>query len=166
MQYTERNNGNDDTLAVVFCSAACDVVNDYLGYDPEQKTYRLIINGDDSNQLIVPVKPIKEITAVSIAGVAINPDTIFTQDNYLFNSTGIFPAGIGNVIVECIAGHESVPGIIKMTALRIAGVLAAEENGNIGIQSKSFGDAGSRVFLNSRFDRYLETVEKYRIYRM
>ncbi len=165
-QYTERNMEESDTLAELICSAACDVVNDYLGYDPEEKTETRIYDGNGTNQLSIGVRPVTAIDRILVSGVIVPISEVCTREQYLYRVTGIFPAGSANIAVTFTAGYSEVPGIIRMTALRIAGVLASEGGGNIGIQSKSFSDAGSRVFLNSRFDRYLEAVEKYRIYEV
>jgi hypothetical protein len=51
---------------------------------------------------------------------------------------------------------EPMPNIIKLTGLRIAALLQTESDNNIGITGKSFGDSGSRTFVNyTNFDKYL-----------
>jgi hypothetical protein len=57
-----------------------------------------------------------------------------------------------------------MPKIITMTVLRIASILESESNSNIGVTSKSFGDSGSRSFINyTNFDKYLLPINGYRL---
>lgn len=166
-QFTGRNAGDEDLLAGMYAAAACDIVNDYLGYNPEESEREIILDGNGTNQLSLDVKPVTAVASIIIDGVAVDASVFAVREQYLFRfDGGVFSSGTGNIIVRCTAGYKVMPGIIKMTALRIAGVLAAEGDGNIGIQSKSFGESGSRVFLSSRFDKYLEAVEKYRVYKI
>jgi hypothetical protein len=61
-------------------------------------------------------------------------------------------------------GAVDMPAIFKQTALRIAALLATEANENIGVTSKSFGDSGSRTFINyTNFDKYLSPLSKYKL---
>ncbi|MCL2157657.1 MAG: hypothetical protein FWH54_06515 [Methanobrevibacter sp.] len=60
-----------------------------------------------------------------------------------------------------------IPEIVKMTCLRIASILEAESNGNIAISSKSFGESGSRQYINyTNFDKYLLQISSYRLMRI
>jgi hypothetical protein len=57
-----------------------------------------------------------------------------------------------------------MPYIIKLTVLRIAALLQAESDSNIGITSKSFAESGSRTFINyTNFDKYLLPVAGYKL---
>jgi hypothetical protein len=57
-----------------------------------------------------------------------------------------------------------MPYIIKLTVLRIAALLQAESDSNIGITSKSFGESGSRTFINyTNFDKYLLPIANYKL---
>jgi hypothetical protein len=57
-----------------------------------------------------------------------------------------------------------MPSLFKQTALRIAALLLTENDGNIGITSKSFGDSGSRSFMSyTNFDKYLSPLSRYRL---
>jgi len=57
--------------------------------------------------------------------------------------------------------------IIKLTVMRIAAILQTESDSNIGITSKSFGDSGSRTFINTtNFDKYLIQLSQYRVIRI
>ena len=70
------------------------------------------------------------------------------------------------IVIDYDTGWQTVPELIKMSILRIAALLLTEANGNIGITSKSFGD-NSRNFLNfTNFQKYLDPLSAYRIFRM
>ncbi|MDR0722096.1 MAG: hypothetical protein LBF75_04775 [Treponema sp.] len=57
-----------------------------------------------------------------------------------------------------------MPYIIKLTVLRIAALLQAESDSNIGITSKSFAESGSRTFMNyTNFDKYLLPIAGYKL---
>jgi hypothetical protein len=58
--------------------------------------------------------------------------------------------------------ETEIPNIFKQTQLRIASLLYQEADQNIGVTSKSFGDSGSRTFINyTNFDKYLSPLSKY-----
>jgi len=80
------------------------------------------------------------------------------QEKILDNKTGRF---------KNIAYIKEFPEIIILTIMRIAAVLQTEGDSNIGITSKSFGDSGSRTFINTvNFDKYLIQVSQYRTIRI
>jgi hypothetical protein len=61
-------------------------------------------------------------------------------------------------------GAAAAPALLKQTALRIAALLFSESDNNIGVTSKSFGDSGSRNFLNyTNFDKYLAPLSRHRL---
>jgi hypothetical protein len=164
-QYTGKITEDTDIMQDVYCSAACDIVEDYLGYAPESKEYTEVLDGTGSNQLALSAKPVTDVKSVLINGKAMDATTFTAQDRYLYRNDGYsFPVGRRNIVVKHTAGNKTVPGIIIMTALRIAGLLQTEGSGNIGITSKTFGDEGSRTFYKTKFDDYLVPLERYRIY--
>jgi len=70
---------------------------------------------------------------------------------------------IDGIITENI----ETPEIIKLTIMRIASILQTESDSNIGVTSKSFGDSGTRTFINTvNFDKYLMQIAKYRVIRI
>jgi hypothetical protein len=63
--------------------------------------------------------------------------------------------------------NNGVPRIIRLTVLRIAALLQSETDENIGVTSKTFGDSGSRTFVNyTNFDKYLLPISKYKLIRI
>lgn len=154
----------DDEQYDLFCGASEDIVKNYLRYDPELKDYDLYLNGSGTAELHVPAKPIIELISITVDGIeqpiqdfAFDQDTIFSIKNQSFIK------GTRNVNIKFRAGFVEVPEIIKLTTLRIAGLLTTEI-GNIGITSKSFQDSGSRTFINTtNFDKYLMQISNYRL---
>jgi hypothetical protein len=60
-----------------------------------------------------------------------------------------------------------MPTIIKLTVLRIAALLQTESDNNIGVTGVSFGESGSRTFINTvNFDKYLIQISKYALLRI
>lgn len=164
-QYTGSITEDTDTMQDVFCSAACDIVADYLGYSPESAGYTEVLDGAGTKRLQLSAKPVTEVKSVKIDGKDCNTDAFTAQERYLYRTDGgIFSGGERNIVVKYTAGFETVPGIIIMTALRIAGLLQTESGNNIGITSKTFGDEGTRTFYKTKFDDYLVPLERYRIY--
>jgi hypothetical protein len=164
-QYTSNVPEDTDTMQDVYCSAACDIVTDYLGYSPESTDYKEVLDGNGTKQLQLCAKPVTEVKSVKIDGMDCDVTAFTVQGRYLYRTDGaVFSDDERNIVVTYTAGYENVPGIIVMTALRIAGLLQTESGNNIGITSKTFGDEGSRTFYKTKFDDYLVPLEKYRIY--
>mgnify|MGYP000867949562 FL=1 len=64
---------------------------------------------------------------------------------------------------KALADFDTIPGIIKLTVLRIAALMQVEADGNIGITSKTFGESGSRTFIKTTdYTPYLQYISKYR----
>jgi hypothetical protein len=62
---------------------------------------------------------------------------------------------------------NGIPRIIRLTVLRIAALLQSESDENIGVTGKSFGENGSRTFVNyTNFDKYLLPISKYKLVRI
>ncbi len=164
-QYTGVENEDSNTMQSVYCSASCNIIEDYLGYSPESTDISEVLDGNATSQIALSSKPVTAIKSVKINGKSIDVSNFVAQDRYLYRTDGYnFTSGLRNIVITYTAGYESVPGIIVMTALRIAGILQSEGGGNVGITSKSFGDEGSRTFYKTKFDDYLSPLEKYRIY--
>lgn len=154
----------EDNQLDLFCGASEDIVKNYLRYDPELKTYDLFINGSGTTEVHVPAKPIIEIIKVAIDGTEFSVEDLRFEEDVLFTIDGTtFPKGTRNIHLQFKAGFETIPEIIKLTSLRIAGLLSTEV-GNVGITSKSFQDSGSRTFVNTtNFDKYLLQISRYRL---
>ena len=63
-----------------------------------------------------------------------------------------------------IDDKTAFPKLIIQTVYRIAALLQSEGDSNIGVTSKSFGDSGSRTFVNfTNFDKYLFPLARYKL---
>lgn len=163
-EYTGINPDNNVLLSI-FCDASCNVVADYLGYEPE--------TASKVKKTTVPEGKTISLDAMNlqIVSVKVNEDIIepehYTVDRQYIMLDKTVPE-CAEIEINFISGWDidSMPGIIKLTALRIAGCMSSEADGNIGISSKSFSESGSRVFLNQKYDRYLEPIERYRVYEI
>jgi hypothetical protein len=168
---------DEDNLLQNYIDSAEDIVNTYLGYSPTLHNYIQYFDGTGTYELQLKAKPIINIISVEIDGQSISLSEFYntTNDEFLYYSK-IFPVGRRNIKVEYNAGwgYEPdyddltkgtyLPMIIKMTVLRIASILQSESNQNIGVSSKSFGDSGTRTFINyTDYSKYLLPISIYKI---
>jgi hypothetical protein len=120
-------------------------------------------------------KPITTIISVAINGESIPLSEFYnTTDSEFIYYNKIFPrgshikveydAGWGITIDDDVVNSAYLPEIIKMTVLRIATMLQAESDSNIAVSSKSFGDSGTRTFINyTDYSKYLLPISIYKI---
>lgn len=156
-----------DTLQSIYINSAKSIIDNYLNYDAELKTYNGVFDGNGTDKIFLKAKPIEILQSVKIDDKEIDIAN-FVFDDYteiLYATNGIvFNKGTRNIIIKYSAGFNEIPEIIKLTNLRIAGILQTEGNNNIGISSKSFGTTESRVFINTvNFDKYLLPLSKYKL---
>ena len=162
------NNYEDSNIKAIYISTAEDIIKDYLGYDPASKTYTQLFSGLGSYRLYLKAQPVSEITTLKIDGVS-QDVTKFTKDGdsiYKTDFAEVFTEGESNIEITYKAGYTTYPGIMQMTALRIATLLMEESGGNIGVTSKSF-DNNTRTFINySDFKKYLRPLDSLRIIKV
>jgi hypothetical protein len=167
---------DEDNLLQNYIDSAEDIVNTYLGYSPTLHNYIQYFDGTGTNELQLKAKPIETIISIEIGGQSISLSEFYNIGNSEFlyyNKT--FPSGKRNIKIEYDAGWgvtvdddtangEYLPKIIKMTVLRIASILQSESNQNIGVSSKSFGDSGTRTFINyTDYSKYLLPISIFKI---
>ena len=106
---------------------------------------------------------------------SIHTDNTELQESYLMSAQNIVSDYVGYDIEKyllfpdtgLILENIEIPEIIKLTIMRIAAILQTEGDSNIGITSKSFGDSGTRTFINTvNFDKYLIQISNYRKIRI
>lgn len=156
----------ENNSQIMFIGSAQNIVENYLGYDIEQKDYSKVYNGLGYKDLRLGVKNITALNKIEIDGNIKTPASFYIDDDSIIYIYGEFPAGYKNIYVEFTAGYdkETIPELIKLTVLRIATLLQSESDSNIGITSKSFGDSGTRVFQNyTNFDKYLKPLSRYKL---
>lgn len=159
--YTDENSDQE-----LFLGAAQHIVENYLGYSIEQKNYKKFYSGLGFKDLRLGVKNVSEITTLKIDDEEISKNNILISDDEIILKSGKFPKGEKNIYVEFVGGFsdDDIPKLMILTVLRIATLLQSESDSNIGITSKTFGDAGTRVFQNyTNFDKYLFPLSKYKI---
>jgi hypothetical protein len=167
---------SDSGLEQNYIDAAENIVNTYLGYSPTLHAYDHLFDGTGTHELQLRAKPVQALIDVAINGETIPvSDFRFARDGEFIYYNRIFPDGAKNIRVEYNAGWgmipdddvvngEYLPEIIKMTVLRIASMLQAEADSNIAVSSKSFGDSGTRTFVNyTDFSKYLLPASIYKI---
>ena len=152
-----------DTGPASYCKSAMEVVKEYLGYDPELQTYTQTIKGDGGALAALQAMPVTEITALSIDGVEADPSQLeWETENYVcFVDNSVFEKG-SRYVITFKAGFQTVPEIIKTTALQIASLIWESGGGNLAVSSTSFADTGSRVFNNFTADRFLKQIAQFK----
>ena len=152
-----------DTGPASYCKSAMEVVKDYLRYDPELQTYTQTIKGDGGALAALQAMPVTEITGLSIDGVEADPSQLeWETENYVcFVDNSVFEKG-SRYVITFKAGFQTVPEIIKTTALQIASLIWESGGGNLAVSSTSFADTGSRVFNNFTADRFLKQIAQYK----
>jgi hypothetical protein len=159
-----------------YVDSAENIVNNYLGYSPTLHLYNNYLNGKGSHELQLKAKPIQTLDKVYINNSEIplsefyfTPNSEFIYYNQLFpienkNIRVEYTAGWGDIIDDDEHNGEYLPKLIKLTVLRIASMMQAESDSNIAVSSKSFGDSGTRTFINyTDYSKYLLPISIYRI---
>lgn len=163
-------------LVDLMLATAQEMVENYIGYETELQTYTKVMNGNSLNSISLGVKPVNSIIALSIDAVPVDleAETYYLNDNIMTSMDRVFPRGQFNITVSYSAGYSNteatvpdVPFILKASVMRIAGVLWRESDGNIGINSVSDPNTGSRTFAETRFKKFLDPVlNRYKLVRL
>lgn len=158
------NNFENDEDAVALkesiIEAASDIVKDYLGYNPVCHQQCELLTGTGSNKLYLSARPITGVAQIFVGGNPINILNIGWEDDFIYTRDGskVFTDG-STIRVLYQAGSHCIPELIKMTTLRIAGLMLQESGGNIGLTGRNFADQ-SRSFINySNYDKYLKPLD-------
>lgn len=159
--YTNVYSDNTE-LQECYITAAEEVVQNYLGYSPVKKSYRMDFLGDGTNDVTLKAKPVR-LTKIAINGFSVAPEEFTVTNEYIYFKQEVFPDG-DRITIEYEAGYDKIPEIIEITVLRIAALLMTESDGNIGITGKQFAESGSRTFTNfTNFDKYLLPLSHYKL---
>ena len=154
----------DETLLEQYINAAEEMVENYLGYSPEQKEYKTVSYGDNGSFFCLEAFPLIELKEVKVNEKPVDTGLFRIKSrNYLeFNfGKGIFYSE-SLYSISYSAGFEKIPGKIKTVALQLASLMWESEGGNLAVSSTTYSDNGSRVFNNFRADRFLEELEAYK----
>jgi hypothetical protein len=159
---------DEDERQQIYIDSAENILEKYLGYHPEEREYSHLFDGNGSQILQLRARPLSLIT-VKINNVEIPVDEFTAANEFIYYKNGIFPEGKYNIEIEYRGGYPAgeIPELLRITVLRLGALLNTEAQGNIGVTSKSFGDSGSRTFLNNTdYNRYLLPVSAYCLLRI
>ena len=160
----EDNHKNDSIE--LYINAASEMINEYLGYDPETQTYtEEVYDGTGTKFLTLKARPITTLTEVQEDGDTVTITDFVKRDWYIDGDDYVFVSGNSNYKVTYIAGYsaDDMPTSITLACVKIAAMMTKEDGrtGSLGTSSISHGD-GSRTFLESTYDTILETLYTYR----
>jgi hypothetical protein len=158
----------EDGRQMLYIDSAENILEKYLGYPPGEKKYLHLFDGNGAQTLQLKARPVNLIS-VKINGGGAPVDEFIASNEFIYYKNGVFPEGKYNIEIKYRGGYPagSVPELLRITVLRLAALLNTEAQGNIGVTSKSFGDSGSRTFLNNTdYSRYLLPVSAYRLLRI
>ena len=152
-----------DTQPEAYCRAAEEMIENFLGYSPEQKSYVSTIRADGGALLELEAWPVSTITALEKDGVAIDPTSVEVEKKcYIcFKDNSVFSKG-SKYTVSYTAGYETVPEVIRQVALQIAALFWESAGGNLAVSSTSYESSGTRVFNNFQADRFLKQIQMYK----
>jgi hypothetical protein len=159
------NQYEDDTtgLKQIYLDTAEQMIIDYIGYDFQDKDYVEYLNGVGKAYLQLSAFPVNTLQSVTINGVEEPLASFSANREKLIYLDGIFNED-DVVIVRHNAGNVTVPGIVSLVELQIAGLLFSESGGNIGVTSKSFDGGNSRTFVKTtNFDPYLTKLAPMKV---
>lgn len=153
-----------DSLVEGYLKTATQIVESFLGYPLHRKHHKQTIHlANPTDHIYLNASPICSIEDICVNGFPIDLTTIDISGDKLSTFDGSEPFN-GKVDVSFCAGFpfDELPPLIEQTILRIASLLWSEQDGNIGVTSKSFAD-GSRNFVSyTNYRKYLQEIEAYK----
>lgn len=156
-----------DALKMQYLISAREIVESFLGYklSIHDVTEDHVFTG--SNDIYLREFPVQEVYSLKVNGKYL-PAPYFTLRGDHVRLEGHCCIHEGEEIeVQYCAGFRAIPDLIETTILRLAALIKTEANGNIGLTSKSYGNEGSRSFVNfTSFDRYLQPLYPFRTIKL
>lgn len=163
-QYANYYEENTDDICRMYIGASCDIVKNYLGYDPVSRDYLVRVSGTGTPELYTAVPHINSIGFIEMDGNEIDPYCYTFEKDHITLNDGVFEEGLYNIQISYNGGwrRDETPYAIRMAVLRIASLMLAEQGGNIGVTSKSFSDQ-TRTFVNySNYNKFLQPLAIYK----
>lgn len=155
-------------LKETFLKSAEEIVTGYLGYDPTLHEHAdVVLCGAGTRTLYLPSHQVTGLHSLTVNGTAMDTTRYVLCDDHIHcrDHHCVFPFGVDNILIGYSAGwtDEGMPGVIRLSILRIATLMLSETGGNIGLTGKSFSD-NSRTFINySNYRKYLQPLDTLRI---
>ena len=154
-----------DALKMQYLISAREIVESYLGYKLaiHDVTEYHVFTG--SNDLYLRECPPQEIYSLKINGEYLPPMYYSLRgDHVRINDCHIHR---GEVEIQYCAGFRTIPDLITQTILRLGALLKTEASGNIGLTSKSYGNEGSRSYVNfTSFEKYLQPLYPFKTIKL
>lgn len=153
----------DETLVEQYASAAQEMIENYLGYSPELKSYVSERYGDNGALFALAAYPLVSLDKVTADGEELDTSRFRIRSrNYLEYDYGRGLYSSEKLYrIEYTAGFEEVPKNIKDVALQLASLMWESEGGNLAVASTSYGDNGGRVYNNFSPDRFKKELDPY-----
>ena len=155
-----------DALKLQYITSAKEIVENYLGYrlDIHDVTEDHVFTG--SNDIYLREFPVQECYSVKVNGHSLPAPYFILRGDHVRINDGHCHCH-GEVEIQYCAGYRKIPDLITQTILRIASLIKTEANGNIGLTSKSYGNEGSRSFLNyTNVSQYLDPLYPFRTIKL
>lgn len=134
-----------------YIAAATEIIGAYLGYDP--LTYEGWRKEHEKTITVYSTDGTTFYINDAYGVVADIPDGV-TPEPTLFENQYQYTVVVSEIIY---------PDSVKLVCKEISTLMQEEENQNIGINSKSFGESGTRSFLNVvSYDKYLARISRFR----
>lgn len=155
-----------DALKMQYLVSAREVVENYLGYklSVHDVTEDHVFTG--SNDIYLREFPVLECYSLKVNGEYLPPMYYSLRGDHVRINDGHCHCH-GEVEVQYVAGYKKIPDLIIQTICRIAALLKTESNGSIGLTSKSYGNDGSRSFVNfTSFEKYLQPLYPFKTIKL
>lgn len=138
--------GTTDEQDVVpgLISAVSTTIQNFVGYQFGQASYTRTFNGNSSDKMLMPDRPIVSVTSVTIEGISIQAGTPVPRPGFRFDSKfvylagferygleraaagmGRFIRGVQNVTIVYQAGYATIPADVTQACLTWLGAVFA-----------------------------------------
>lgn len=137
-----------------------DTHRDSILISSTQESY----NGDGSPTLLLRGAPVSRVGGVLVNGIPLAEGQDYEVDaraGILARKDGVFPQGLGNVLVDYTHGHAEIPGDVEDAVLEHAATIAEVM---IHIQQETGGSTGASYAKEATVGttaKWVETVARY-----
>lgn len=112
----------DTATTILLVRAASAIARSYCRWSIGLETTTFVMDGGGGNSLALPTMNLVSVSEVRVDGAAVTDLYAYSRNGTLGMSTLAltFPAGLGNVAVDCVHGYVTIPDDIKLAVLSIA----------------------------------------------